>query len=147
MSRIPQEAIERLAYEDAETADLEELEAAGAIWDRLVADPDEVWADGENGPDPLDVPDTGPYPPLRPGDFGYGMVEIDGIVSRIEHPELSVRLHLEGPEGNAFFILGLVRRTLREAGHPGDAERFLGEAQQGDYAHLLATVRRFVDVR
>jgi hypothetical protein len=46
-----------------------------------------------------------------------------------------------GEEGNAFAVLGRVRRALRRAG-VDDAEiaRFSAEAMADDYDHLLATV-------
>lgn len=62
-----------------------------------------------------------------------------------------VRAHLgdlDGPEGNAFAILGRVERAMRQAGIPDEERRrFREEATRDDYAHLLSTVRRWVDAR
>ena len=52
-------------------------------------------------------------------------------------------VRLAGEDGNAFAILGRVRRAMRVAGWPKDAiDRFLAEATSGDYDHLLQTVIR-----
>jgi hypothetical protein len=58
------------------------------------------------------------------------------------HPEISVRL--TGEPAHALFIMGRVVGAMRRAGLP-DSERqaFLAEATAGNYADLLATVRRW----
>lgn len=50
-------------------------------------------------------------------------------------------VRLVGEDGNAFAILGRVRRTMRQAGWPKDAiDGFMAEATSGNYDYLLATV-------
>lgn len=53
-----------------------------------------------------------------------------------------------GEDGNAFAILGRVRRAMRRAGvDDADIARFSTEAMADDYDHLLATVLRWVEVQ
>ena len=55
-------------------------------------------------------------------------------------------VRLAGEDGNAFAILGRVRRAMRVAGWPKAAiDAFLAEATSGDYDHLLATVLCYCD--
>jgi hypothetical protein len=44
-------------------------------------------------------------------------------------------VHLSGPDGNAFAIMGLVRRLLKQMGE--DPAPILEEMRSGDYDHLL----------
>ena len=53
---------------------------------------------------------------------------------------------LIGEDGNAFNILGRVKRALVKAGMHEEAKAFMEEATAGDYNHLLATVQKYVDV-
>jgi len=53
---------------------------------------------------------------------------------------------LIGEDGNAFNILGRVKRALVKAGMQEEAKAFMEEATAGDYNHLLATVQKYVDV-
>jgi hypothetical protein len=63
----------------------------------------------------------------------------------IRHPEIQVQL--TGRDGNAFNVIGLVQRALRDAGVPGEEiSQFHAEATSGDYDYLLATAMRWVDV-
>lgn len=49
-----------------------------------------------------------------------------------------VYVRLAGEDGNAFLIMGRVRRALREAGIPDEEiERYTREASSGEYDHLL----------
>jgi len=53
---------------------------------------------------------------------------------------------LIGEDGNAFNILGKVKRALVKAGMHEEAKAFMEEATAGDYNHLLACVQKYVDV-
>ena len=53
---------------------------------------------------------------------------------------------LIGEDGNAFAILGRVKRALVQAGMREEAEAFLKEATAGDYDNLLMVVQKYVDV-
>ena len=56
------------------------------------------------------------------------------------------RVKMIGEDGNAFNILGKVNKALKKAGKPEDGKRFLEEAMQGDYDHLLRTAMKYVEV-
>ena len=59
----------------------------------------------------------------------------------------NVVVELVGEDGNAFAILGRVRRALREAGvGKAEVDAFTAEATSGNYDHLLQTVMRWVAV-
>ena len=51
---------------------------------------------------------------------------------------------MTGESQHAFFIMGRAVAAMRRAGLPdSDRQAFLAEATAGDYADLLATVRRW----
>lgn len=61
------------------------------------------------------------------------------------HPEVGVKLTEN--DGNAFFIIGAVRRELKRAGVPtAEVEEFTTDATSGDYNHVLQTCFRWVTV-
>ncbi len=65
--------------------------------------------------------------------------------SLVKYPEVSVRL--SGNDGNAFAILGAVRKALRKAGVSQDeVTAFQEQATSGDYNHLLQTAMKWVNV-
>ena len=57
-----------------------------------------------------------------------------------------VQVNLVGEDGNAFAILGKVKKALEKAGHKELAKEFLKEATSGDYDHLLQTAMEYVEV-
>lgn len=58
-----------------------------------------------------------------------------------------IEVQLSGEDGNAFAILGHVRRELRRGGVPAvEVAEFTKEATAGDYDHLLQTCMRWVEV-
>jgi hypothetical protein len=58
-----------------------------------------------------------------------------------------VHVELVGQDGNAFSILGKVRRAMRHAGVDKDEiTAYCEEAMSGDYDHLLQTTMKWVDV-
>ncbi len=62
-----------------------------------------------------------------------------------KYPEITVQL--TGEDGNAFFIIGAMRRALRENGVPPvEINQFMQEAKSGDYNDLLQTCMRWVNV-
>lgn len=63
----------------------------------------------------------------------------------IKYPEINVPL--VGEDGNAFSILGRVKRLMRRADLPdSEWEAFHTEATSGDYNNLLMTVMRWFEV-
>jgi len=62
-----------------------------------------------------------------------------------KYPDITVQL--TGEDGNAFLILGKVRKALRRAGVPSEErDAFTTEATSGDYDHLLQTCMKWVNV-
>lgn len=53
---------------------------------------------------------------------------------------------LIGKDGNAFFIIGTVKKALVKAGMNQEAKEFMEKATSGDYNNLLRVVMDFVDV-
>jgi hypothetical protein len=54
---------------------------------------------------------------------------------------------LIGEDGNAFSILGKVRKALRKGNVPSqEIESIMDEAMSGDYDELLQTVMKYVTV-
>ena len=62
----------------------------------------------------------------------------------IKHKDINVPL--VGEDGNAFAILGRVKRIMRRAGIDDQWEEFHKEATASDYDHLLMTVMRWFSV-
>ena len=64
---------------------------------------------------------------------------------KVKYPEVEVEL--VGQDGNAFAVLGAVRKELRRNGISDDEiKEFFDEATAGDYDHLLRTVMEWVTV-
>jgi hypothetical protein len=62
-----------------------------------------------------------------------------------KYPNISVSLI--GGDGNAFVILGTVKKCLKRGGvSHNDIETFMSEAMGGNYDHLLQTVMKWVTV-
>lgn len=63
----------------------------------------------------------------------------------VKYPEITVKL--TGEDGNAFAIMGAVRREMRRHGVPKEEiDAYIAEATSGDYDHLLATTMEWVEV-
>jgi hypothetical protein len=59
----------------------------------------------------------------------------------------NIEVQLTGKDGNAFFIIGTVRRALRQAGLPEDeVTSFSHEVTRADYDNVLQTCMRWVTV-
>ncbi len=56
------------------------------------------------------------------------------------HPDwINPDFDLVGVDGNAFAVMGAVRRALRQAGNSSEViDAYTDEAKSGDYDHLLA---------
>lgn len=56
-----------------------------------------------------------------------------------------VQVQLSGEDGNAFMIIGRVRKALRRAGiDSAECDKFSKEAASGDYDNVLQTAMRWV---
>ena len=54
---------------------------------------------------------------------------------------------LIGTDGNAFYILGKVKKALQKEGADKEyLDYFLKKAQSGDYDHLLQTCMEYVEI-
>ena len=63
----------------------------------------------------------------------------------IKYPDIEVQL--SGQDGNAFMIIGLVRKALRRGDVPQDEiDKYTEEATSGDYDHLLQTSMKWVNI-
>jgi hypothetical protein len=61
--------------------------------------------------------------------------------------KFDVTVQLSGSDGNAFAILGAVKKALKQAGATAEEqEQFLTEATSGDYDNLLRTACAWVTV-
>ncbi len=56
------------------------------------------------------------------------------------------KVKLVGEDGNAFSILGRVRKALKRAGLHEEAEQYMKEATSGDYDTLLQVTMKYVEV-
>ena len=61
-------------------------------------------------------------------------------------PRTDAVVQLTGKDGNAFAILGRVRRAILRSNHPELTVEFLKEATASDYNHLLMTCMLYVTV-
>ncbi len=48
-------------------------------------------------------------------------------------------IDLTGPQGNAFYLMGVVLKTFRQSGAPELGEAIVAEMKKGDYEHLVKT--------
>ena len=62
-------------------------------------------------------------------------------------PTHDITVDLTGEDGNAFVLIGRVRREMRRAGVAKDEiDAFSREAMSGDYDHVLQTIMATVNV-
>jgi hypothetical protein len=67
------------------------------------------------------------------------------VSGEVRHPEVTVQLI--GRDGNAYAILGAVRRAMEAAGlDPAEVDEFTRQATSSTYDNLLATCLRWVEV-
>ncbi len=59
----------------------------------------------------------------------------------------NVKVQLSGEDGNAFFIIGRVRKAMRNADIENETiEAFSDEVMSGDYNNVLQTCMKYVEV-
>lgn len=62
-----------------------------------------------------------------------------------KYPEIHVQLTHQ--DGNAFFIIGRVRKALKDGGVSNEEiDAFTEQAQSGDYDNVLRTVMEWVSI-
>ena len=63
-------------------------------------------------------------------------------------PETKPTIKLIGEDGNAFYILGKIKSTLKQAGADKEyIDKYLEEAKAGDYNNLLITTMKYVEIK
>lgn len=67
------------------------------------------------------------------------------MTDNIKYPTINVKL--VGEDGNAFFIIGKVKKTLQKEGvNSSKISEFVKDAMSGDYDHVLQTCMAWVNV-
>ena len=62
-------------------------------------------------------------------------------------PKYEIDVQLTGRDGNAFNLMGLVRKAPKEEKVPqNEIDDFLKECQESDYDHLLITCMKWVRI-
>ena len=65
-----------------------------------------------------------------------------------KYPNIIITMDLNGPDGNAFAIMGRVQAALKKAGATKEElAQYSMDSMSGDYENLLATADRWVDFR
>ena len=60
----------------------------------------------------------------------------------------NVEVQLSGNDGNAFAIMGAVKRALRNAGATSEEiNKYISDSMSGDYDNLLRTAMEWVEVK
>jgi hypothetical protein len=63
-----------------------------------------------------------------------------------KYPNVIVEMDIEGPDGNAFAIMGRVQAALRKAGATKEElAQYSMDSMSGDYDNLLATQSKWVN--
>lgn len=66
----------------------------------------------------------------------------------LKQTNLPLTVHLSGPDGNAFCILGNVKRLMEAAGaSKEEIDEYLKEAMSSNYDHLLETTAKVVRLK
>jgi|TARA_R110002126_G_scaffold183937_1_gene332383 hypothetical protein len=56
-----------------------------------------------------------------------------------------IEYNLNGPEGNAFAVMGFVKKTMKDLSESQeDIKLVMNEMMSGDYEHLIATAEKAV---
>ena len=65
-----------------------------------------------------------------------------------QYPNVIVEMDIDGPDGNAFAIMGRVSAALKKAGATKEEiSQYTMDSMSGDYDNLLAAADRWVDFR
>lgn len=65
----------------------------------------------------------------------------------MKKPETTPTVNLIGKDGNAFSIIGKVKKALSKAGADKEyVDQYMDEAMAGDYDHLLCVTMDYVNV-
>lgn len=61
------------------------------------------------------------------------------------YDDVTVSIDLDGPDGNAFVVMGRVGKALKRAGHADVVEEFYEKCKSGNYQHLLEVCKEYVN--
>lgn len=62
-------------------------------------------------------------------------------------PKFDVEVELVGQDGNAYAIMGAIKKALRKAGATNEqVDQYLSESMSGDYNNLLSVATEWVEV-
>ncbi len=65
----------------------------------------------------------------------------------MKEPITKPTVKLTGQDGNAFAIMGNVKRALKHAGADKEyIDKYISEATSGDYDHLLTVSMKYVNI-
>jgi hypothetical protein len=65
-----------------------------------------------------------------------------------KYPNVIVEMDIDGPDGNAFAIMGRVQAALKKAGATKEElAQYSMDSMSGDYENLLAMADKWVDFR
>lgn len=53
-------------------------------------------------------------------------------------------IDLTGPQGNAFYLIGVVQTTFRRSGASELGDKIVEEMTSGDYEHLIETFDKYL---
>ena len=95
----------------------------------------------------VQVPPSYPIGQAPSADMKVGPATHPAMNPPGELPRWNIEVELTGTDGNAFMLLGLMRKELRRAGaDKQELALFTQEATGGDYDDLLATCMSWVHV-
>ena len=56
-------------------------------------------------------------------------------------------VRLTGQDGNAFAVMGTVKKALKKAGYPKEeVDKYLEESMSGDYNNLLVVAHKYANI-
>lgn len=65
-----------------------------------------------------------------------------------KYPTTKVKIDLRGPDGNAYFVMAIVKRALVRAGATSqETDLYIEESMSGDYDNLLDTATKWASVK
>lgn len=66
--------------------------------------------------------------------------------SKLKSSKCKNKYNLVGVDGNAFAIMGYVRRALIESGHGDKVEEYFAKAKSGNYDNLVVVSLDYIDM-
>jgi hypothetical protein len=68
------------------------------------------------------------------------------VKSTPKYPNINIQMDLDGPDGNAFAIMGRVQRALKQAGATEqELAQYSMDSMCGDYDNLIAAQSKWVN--